>query len=107
MSRSTNKQLKLEDSAKAGDKSGKKKGKKRSSSIRWVILALSTIMLLSIYYCYDIPSALKTQLYSYMKNASDYEFQFSLLYSLYSVPNVSQSPHSLYNLDENHLLLNR
>lgn len=84
----SNKVQKVELKVNTNVKAGKGKGKKRSSSTRWLILALSTLMLLSIYYCYDIPSALKTQLYSYMKNAADYEFQFGLLYSLYSVPNV-------------------
>jgi hypothetical protein len=64
---------------------------KLKSPLRWTVLILSTTMLLSIYYCYDIPSALKTQLSSHMSNSSDYEFQFGLLYSLYSFPNVNHS----------------
>ena len=65
---------------------------KIQSPLRWTVIVLSTTMLLSIYYCYDIPSALKTQLSSHMGNSSDYEVQFGLLYSLYSFPNVSDCP---------------
>jgi hypothetical protein len=61
---------------------------KNQSIWRWGILTASTTMLLSIYYCYDIPSALKPQLSSYMKHSEDYEVQFGLLYSIYSSPNV-------------------
>jgi hypothetical protein len=64
---------------------------KNQSSWRWGILLASTTVLLSIYYCYDIPSALKPQLSSYMKHTADYEVQFGLLYSIYSSPNVGLS----------------
>lgn len=40
------------------------------------------------YYCYDIPAALHTQMDDYMGNQSDFETYFSLLYTVYSVPNI-------------------
>ena len=40
------------------------------------------------YYTYDIPAALKSQLDDYMGNPDNYETLFSLLYTLYSIPNI-------------------
>lgn len=45
-------------------------------------------MMIGNYYCYDNPAALKTQIDDYMGNPSDYETLFSLLYTVYSIPNV-------------------
>jgi hypothetical protein len=61
---------------------------KSQSVWRWAILVLACLMLVGSYYCYDIPAALKTQLDDYMGDTSDYEINFSLLYTLYSTPNV-------------------
>ena len=46
-------------------------------------------MMVGSYYCFDIPAALKTQIDDYLGNSSDYEVNFSLLYTLYSAPNVN------------------
>ena len=61
---------------------------KSSSWLRWPVLLLSCIMLLGSYYCFDIPSALKSQIYDYMGDEADYETEFALMYTLYAVPNV-------------------
>lgn len=61
---------------------------KSKSPLRWLVLLLACLMLLGSYYCFDIPSALKTQLDDYMGDQSDYEFKFGLLYTLYAAPNV-------------------
>lgn len=49
---------------------------------------LSCVMMIGNYYCYDNPAALKTQIDDYMGNPGDYETMFSLLYTVYSIPNV-------------------
>jgi hypothetical protein len=61
---------------------------KNQSGWRWVVLVLGCVMMLGPYYVFDTPSALYTQLKQHMGNPDDYEFRFSLLYSLYSIPNV-------------------
>ena len=53
-----------------------------------IILVLGCLMMVGSYYCFDIPAALKTQIDDYFGNPSDYEFNFSLLYTLYAAPNV-------------------
>lgn len=40
------------------------------------------------YYAYDIPSALHQQLQDYMPPSENYETNFNLLYTVYSIPNV-------------------
>ena len=61
---------------------------KSKSPLRWPILLLACIMLVGSYYCYDIPSALKTQIDDFMGDQADFETYFALLYTLYSIPNV-------------------
>lgn len=61
---------------------------KSKSPLRWPVLVLACLMLIGSYYCYDIPSSLKTQIDDYMGDPSQYETYFALLYTLYSVPNV-------------------
>ena len=72
---------------------GGSKNDRPSSSLRWSILFLTCIMSVGNYYCYDIPASLHTQLEDFMSNAlystpKNFEFFFSLLYSVYSVPNL-------------------
>eukprot|EP00605_Chrysophyceae_sp_TOSAG23-4_P002132 GSChrysophyteH1.ASY1.ANO1.2359.1 assembled CDS len=63
--------------------------KKPSSRLRWTVLTLSCVMMLGSYYCFDIPSAIKTQIRDYMgTDESEYETYFALMYSLYAIPNV-------------------
>lgn len=40
------------------------------------------------YYCYDIPAALNSQMDEYFGKPSDFQTMFSLLYTVYSIPNV-------------------
>ena len=61
---------------------------KSESNFRWLILLLCCLMMIGNYYCYDIPAALKTQLKNFTNHPSDFETNFSLLYTLYSVPNI-------------------
>jgi len=56
-----------------------------------VILVLACFMMVGSYYCFDIPAALKTQIDDYFGDPSDYEFNFSLLYTLYAAPNARYS----------------
>jgi MFS family permease len=61
---------------------------KSQSPLRWLILFLACVMMIGNYYCYDNPAALKTQIQAQMGNPSDYETMYSLLYTVYSIPNV-------------------
>jgi MFS family permease len=63
------------------------KGKPESPT-RWLILLLTCIMMIGNYYCYDIPAALHTQMDEYFGKPGDFETYFSLLYTVYSVPNI-------------------
>lgn len=45
-------------------------------------------MMMGSYYCFEIPASLKNQMDDYFGSPSDYELNFSLLYTLYSAPNV-------------------
>jgi MFS family permease len=61
---------------------------KPQSPTRWLILVLTCVMMIGNYYCYDIPAALHTQMDDYFGKPSDFETYFSLLYTVYSVPNI-------------------
>lgn len=61
---------------------------KSQSPLRWLILVLACLMMIGNYYCYDNPAALKSQIDDYMGNPGDYETMFSLLYTVYSIPNI-------------------
>ena len=73
-----------------------KKRNKSESGLRWLILCLTCIVMIGNYYCYDIPASLHTQLKNYLPalsqetraNSNRFEILFSLLYSVYSVPNI-------------------
>lgn len=45
-------------------------------------------MMIGNYYCYDNPAALKTQIQAQMGDPADYETMYSLLYTVYSLPNI-------------------
>ena len=67
--------------------------KKPESNLRWLVLFLTCVVMVGNYYCYDIPASLHTQLKNYLSNAQharadSFELLFSLLYSVYSVPNI-------------------
>jgi len=62
---------------------------RNQSSSRWLVLALTCLMLVANYYCYDIPAALHQQFSDYMGDEDgNFETYFQLLYTLYSAPNV-------------------
>ena len=61
---------------------------KPQSRFRWIILLLSCVMMVGSYYAYDIPAALKSPLDDYMGNPDDFETLFSLLFTVYSIPNT-------------------
>jgi hypothetical protein len=54
-------------------------------STRWVVLSFICIIMASVAYSYDIPSALHRQFHDTMKLS---ELQINLLYTVYSVPNI-------------------
>jgi len=62
--------------------------KKSSMRSRWLVLALTCTVMIASYYSYDIPSALHQQLQDYMPRSSNFERNFNLLYTVYSIPNV-------------------
>ena len=66
------------------------KVEKNKSVLRWVILFLTCLMMIGNYYAYDIPAALHTQLKQRMSqnNPENFETYFSLLYTVYSLPNI-------------------
>ena len=58
-------------------------------SIRSIIyLSFIIHIIIGSYYAYDIPSALHQQLQDYMPPSDQYETNFNLLYTVYSIPNV-------------------
>ena len=61
---------------------------KSESKLRWLILFLTCLMMMGCYYAVDNPAALKTQIDDYVGDPDDYETLYSLLYTVYSVPNV-------------------
>ena len=58
---------------------------KSESCLRWAVLFLGCICLITNYYCYDNPSALMTQLEESTGMDDD---MFALTYSVYSLPNM-------------------
>jgi MFS family permease len=78
-----------------GNEIDNKMKKKSESGLRWVILVLTCAVMVGNYYCYDIPASLHKQLQDYlprnttsMPKYSNFEVLFSLLYTVYSVPNM-------------------
>lgn len=61
---------------------------KAESSLRWPVLLLACVMMISNYYCYDNPAALQSQISAYMPYNPHFSIYFNLLYSLYSLPNI-------------------
>lgn len=61
------------------------------SKIRWLVLFLSCWIMFGNYYAFDNPSALNRSLRGYLAPSGQeeiFQYRLSLLYSLYSVPNV-------------------
>jgi len=67
---------------------GKVFSTKAESKLRWPTLVFVCLSLIGSFYTYDEPAALKTQIMDYMDDPNDYETLFSLLYSVYSFPNI-------------------
>ncbi|GAB5037460.1 transporter belonging to the mfs superfamily [Nannochloropsis oceanica] len=62
---------------------------KSASSLRWVILLAASLLMLSNYFVYDIPASLKDLLRQNMGlDKADFEPMYSLLYTVYSLPNI-------------------
>lgn len=59
---------------------------------RWLVLALSCLLMIGNYYCYDNPAALNLQLQNYFQDTeyggSGWQEWFALMYSVYSFPNI-------------------
>lgn len=53
----------------------------------WTILLLASFIGFGNYYAFDLPASLHQPLQSYLQ-LPDYEYYFSLFYSLYSIPNM-------------------
>ena len=60
---------------------------KNESIYRWLILYLICLISLGHSYVYDMPAALKSQLYQYV-GIDSYEINFNLLYTLYACHNI-------------------
>ena len=62
---------------------------KHNSFMKWVVLICSCMTLLGNYYCFDSPGALKSLLkVQFQSSSQNFEYFFSMLYSLYSIPNI-------------------
>lgn len=64
---------------------------KQKGSFKWFILVLACLTALGDYYCFDNPGALSTSLKEHfkdLKKGDEYEYFYSLLYSVYSFPNM-------------------
>lgn len=74
----------------SNSKSNRLNDYKTPSYFKWLILLLSCFSLMGNYYCFDIPGALKSVIKQQFINDSPehFEYFFSLLYSLYSIPNI-------------------
>lgn len=56
---------------------------------RWTVLACVSGVSIGLFYCFDIPSSLHQQMKDHMMpNIDNFELEFNLLYTLYSVPNI-------------------
>jgi len=60
----------------------------RQSSKRYIVLTLACCLLVSVYYCYDNPSALESQMTDPNGDFRLTNVNFNLLYSVYSFPNI-------------------
>jgi MFS family permease len=56
---------------------------------RWLVLFLSSFLMLGNYYAYDLPASLNTPLQHYLgQEDAPYQYTINLLYSVYSFPNI-------------------
>jgi MFS family permease len=62
---------------------------KDPSSLRWLILLLSCLLLFGNYYAYDAPAALNRPLQAFLGHDYDtWQYELNLLYAVYSFPNM-------------------
>jgi MFS family permease len=61
---------------------------KSDSVLRWLILVCNCVVMIGVYYTFDMPAALKTQMESYMGSPDNFETYFSLLYTIPAFPNI-------------------
>lgn len=63
---------------------------RKESLLRWVILLLSSFSAFGAYYCIDNVSVLHDSLKTHLNtlNENNFEYYFSLLYSVYNIPNI-------------------
>ena len=77
--------------------------KRSQLGVRWLVLALTCILLGGSYYCYDNPSALQSQLQQHFAGTayeSSFTVYFNLLYTVYSIPNVALPFYGGYLVDK-------
>jgi len=55
--------------------------------MRWIVLFLTCAGLFGQFYAYDNPSALNKEIQKHCA-ASDFDYDFNMLYSAYSIPNI-------------------
>ena len=55
---------------------------------RWLVLLLCSTQLFCSYYCYDNPAALYKPLCTTFSEVSSFDYYYSMLYSVYSIPNL-------------------
>mmetsp|Transcript_30180 Transcript_30180/g.46140 ORF Transcript_30180/g.46140 Transcript_30180/m.46140 type:complete len:121 (+) Transcript_30180:104-466(+) len=58
----------------------------RKTSWRWAMLAMACLFLVGSYYCYDIPGVIEKQIEERFNKTPT---QWSLLYTVYSFPNMA------------------
>jgi MFS family permease len=61
---------------------------KSESPLRWLILIFNCVIMVGVYYTFDMPAALKSQMDSYMGSPDNFETYFSLLYTIPAFPNI-------------------
>jgi len=59
-----------------------------SMKVRWLVLVLTAFFMGCNYYCYDNPAALYKPLADSFSDLPSFDYYYSLLYSVYSIPNI-------------------
>lgn len=64
------------------------KYEKSKLKVRWLMLSLTSMLMMGSYYCYDNPAALYKNLQDRFYFEDKFDYYFDLLYSVYSLPNI-------------------
>ena len=64
------------------------KYEKSKLKVRWLMLSLTSMLMMGSYYCYDNPAALYKNLQARFYFEDKFDYYFDLLYSVYSLPNI-------------------